>query len=217
MAEPAEVAAAIVFLASPLASHSSGTSIEVCGGMEGRVLFAPPPTLAISAGEATLLPPPQPARPAAPRPTPPVIEVDMQRSPVREKPPVASRLESTPVPAARINYEERLAAAAARHEGNVQEKKERAQQHRERVETKAEQRSKEEEEELSRESARQRKVGDPSSCTLLIPALRSAPLTSRPISVSLRALRTSHTHCCSRSRPLPPRHRPRNAGSTMRC
>jgi 3-oxoacyl-[acyl-carrier protein] reductase len=38
IATPEEVAQAIVWLASPVASHCSGQLLEVAGGMEGRVL-----------------------------------------------------------------------------------------------------------------------------------------------------------------------------------
>jgi 3-oxoacyl-[acyl-carrier protein] reductase len=41
VAEPADVAAAIVYLASPAAGHVSGQVVTVAGGMEGRLLHPP--------------------------------------------------------------------------------------------------------------------------------------------------------------------------------
>jgi NAD(P)-dependent dehydrogenase (short-subunit alcohol dehydrogenase family) len=41
MAEPEDIAAAVVWLASPSARHVSGQSLTVAGGMEGRVQHWP--------------------------------------------------------------------------------------------------------------------------------------------------------------------------------
>jgi len=40
IATPEEVAASVLFLSSPLASHTSGAIFPVTGGMEGRLLWS---------------------------------------------------------------------------------------------------------------------------------------------------------------------------------